>query len=165
MQATKKELIKAIEQHHDELIETACNRLQKLYGSHYEMIDYECHVEREEMFLNALLDGLRSQTPDSFLVFVDELSEIRSEEGYSLEEFQEAFNVVEDNLWDMLRTEYSGDDALVAMLLLISHVFRQAKDHLSRVYMNKALAAERELEHLRKKFRVYRKTPHHSHLQ
>jgi transcriptional regulator with XRE-family HTH domain len=163
MPTDKEQLITAIERHKEELIATNCRRLQQLRDSHYEIIDYECHLEREENFLNALLDGLRAETPESFLNFVDHLSEIRSEEGYSLEEFQEAFNIVEDSLWETLVARYPCDESLVKMLSLVSRIFRMSKDNLARVYLNEAFSAERELEHLRKKFRVYRRVAHQGH--
>ena len=86
MPPNKENLIAAIEHHKEEVIDTVCKRLQKLSSSHYEMIDYERHSEREENFLNALLQGLRDETPESFLTFVERLSEQRSDEGYTLEE-------------------------------------------------------------------------------
>lgn len=164
MPTDKEQLITAIERHKEELIATNCRRLQQLHDSHYEIIDYESHLEREENFLNAFLDGLRAGTPEPFLTFVDRLSETRSEEGYSLEEFQEAFNIVEDSLWETLVARYPCNESLVKMLSLVSKIFRMSKDHLARVYLNKALLAERELEELRKKFRVYRKVTQQKHL-
>lgn len=160
----KEHLMTAIETHRDELIEATCRRLQKLPGSHYEMIDYERHLEREETFLDALLQGLREEPPEAFLTFVAQLSAQRAEEGYSLPEFQEAFNVVEDALWDMLLTHFAPDAALVGMLSLVNALFRTAKDHLAQVFLQEALAAKRELEEVRKKFRAYRKVTKRGHL-
>ena len=131
MPTNKKQLIAAIERYKEELVAKNCRKLQQLHDSHYEMIDYESHLEREEGFLNALLDGLRADTPDSFLAFVDRLSEIRSEEDYSLEEFQEAFNIVEDNLWETLVAKYPCDEDLVKMLSLVSNIFRKRDVNLS----------------------------------
>ena len=161
MTAGRELLIKIIQQYHDELITTICRQLQQLHDSHYEVIDYECHVEREEQFLNALLDGLRQPTEGDFLNFVQRLSERRSDEGYSLEEFQDAFNVVEDSMWNILVREYGHNQAFIEMWSIIAHEFRRAKDQLAQTFLDKAHSAERELEHLRKKFRVYRKVGHH----
>lgn len=158
MPTDKENLIRAIKQHKDELVETTANRLQKLGSSHYEIIDYERHLEREEAFLNALLDGLQEDPPDSFIAFVEALSEQRSEEGYKLEEFQDAFNIVEETLCDTLKKHFTPDASLVGMLTVGRKFLRLAKDHVARVYLQEALSAERELENLRKKFRVYRKT-------
>jgi hypothetical protein len=157
MPTDKENVITAIERHREEVIDTVCKRLQKLSSSHYEMIDYERHLEREENFLNALLQGLQDKTPESFLTFVEHLSEQRLEEGYTLEEFQDAFNVVEDTLWDMLVTHFLHDVSLVEMLAIVSRLFRAAKDRLARVFLQETLSAQRELEHLQKKFRVYRR--------
>ncbi len=161
MTADRELLIRIIQQYRDELITTICRRLQQLHDSHYEVIDYECHVEREEQFLNALLDGLSQPTDIDFLNFVERLSEIRSDEGYSLEEFQEAFNIVEDSLWNILVREYGRNDAFIDMWSIMALEFRRAKDRLAQTFLDKAHSAERELEHLRKKFRVYRKVSHH----
>jgi len=157
MPTDKENLISAIEHHKEDVIDTVCKRLQKLSSSHYEIIDYERHLEREENFLNALLQGLRDETPESFLTFVEHLSEQRSDEGYSLEEFQDAFNVVEDTLWDMLVTHFPHDASLIGMLAVVGNLFRASKDRLARVFLQEALSAQRELENLQKKFRVYRK--------
>lgn len=150
-------LIKIIQQYRDELITTICRRLQQLRDSHYEVIDYECHVEREAEFLNALLKGLRKPAGTDFLTFVERLSITRSNEGYSLEEFQEAFNIVEESLWAMLSHDYGQDEAFIEMWSIAANLFRRAKDRVARTYLDKAQSTERELEHLRKKFRVYRK--------
>ena len=157
MPTDKENVITAIERHREEVIDTVCKRLQRLSSSHYEIIDYERHLEREENFLNALLQGLRDEIPESFLTFVEHLSEQRSDEGYTLKEFQDAFNVVEDTLWDMLVIHFPYDASLVGMLAIVSKLFRAAKDRLARVFLQEALSAQRELEHLRNKFRVYRK--------
>ncbi len=154
-------LISIIQQYRDELIATVCRRLQHLHDSHYEVIDYESHVEREERFLNALLDGLQKPAGSDFVNFVERLSETRSDEGYTLEEFQEAFNIVEDSLWKMLVREYGHNDAFIEMWSITANLFRRAKDRVAQTYLDKAQLAERELEHLRKKFRVYRKVGHH----
>jgi hypothetical protein len=164
MLTNREQLITALEQYKSELIGTVSKRLQKLEGTHYADIDYERHLEREETFLNALLQGLQDETPGSFLTFVDQLSEQRTNEGYSLQEFQEAFNIVEDTVWDTLVTHFSTEDSLIGMLAIVSKVFRTAKDLLARVYLRKALFAERELEEVRKKFRTYRKVTKRSHL-
>jgi hypothetical protein len=163
MTPDREQLISIIESHRDELITAICRKLQRLSDSHYAMIDYECHVEREEVFLDALLKGLRDPASHGFLDFVKQLSETRSEEGYSLEEFQEAFNIVEDCLWEKLVQDYERDDTFVEMLAIMIHIFRRAKDCLARIYLDKALLAERELEHLRRKFRAYRKASHAGH--
>ena len=160
MTPNKELLITTIQQYRDELITNICRQLQQLHDSHYEVIDYECHVEREERFLNALLDGLQKPSDSDFLNFVEHLSEIRSDEGYSLEEFQDAFNIVEDCVWSILVREYGHDDAFIDMWSIIAHAFRRAKDRVAQTYLDKAHSAERELEHLRKKFRVYRKVSH-----
>jgi hypothetical protein len=157
MPTDKQPLIDLIEQHRDALVDAVCKRLQKLQGSHYEFIDYECHLEREQTFLTAILDGLRDPQFLPFLEFVDQLTEQRLKEGYTLEEFQEAFNVVEDSVWEILVAHQPCSQALVEMLAMMAHLFQAAKDHLARVYFHKVVYAERELDELRKKFRVYRK--------
>lgn len=164
MTPDREQLIRIIESRRDELIATICRKLQCLSDSHYTMIDYESHVEREEAFLDALLTGLKDPASHNFLDFVKQLSETRSEEGYSLEEFQEAFNIVEDCLWDRLAQDYEHDDTFVSMLAITANIFRQAKDCLARIYLDKALLAERELEHLRKKFRAYRRASQAGHV-
>jgi hypothetical protein len=164
MPTDKARLITAIETYKDELVETTCRYLQKLHGSHYEMIDYERHLEREEAFLDAILQGLREETTESFLTYVNHLSAQRVEEGYSLQEFQTAFNVVADTLWNMLVTHFPPDDALVGMLALVNTLFRSAKDHLAQVFLQEALEAQKELEEVRKKFRAYRKVTKRSYL-
>ncbi len=155
MPRDKENLIAAIARHKEDVIDTVCKRLQKLPSSHYEMIDYERHLEREESFLNALLQGFRDE--ESFLTFVERLSEHRFDEGYSLDEFQDAFNVVEDTVWDMLETNFPHDESLVGMLAIVSKLFRASKDRLARVFLQEAFSAQRELEHLQKKFRAYRR--------
>jgi hypothetical protein len=157
MTTNNTQLIKIIEQYKDELTALICRRLQRLEDTHYADIDYERHLEREQSFLDALVLGLQRDRPDSFFTFVEELVEQRLDEGYSLEEFQTAFDIVEESLWDVLVAHLPPDQTLIEMLGTSTKLFRRAKDQLACVYLHKALEAERELEHLQKKFRAYRK--------
>jgi hypothetical protein len=163
MLVDKEKLIAIIEAHHEELVDLICQRLQKLPGSHYEMIDYERHLEREEAFLDGLLQGLREESPMTFGHFIDQLSEQRSEEGYSLAEVQMALNTVEDAWWDLLRANLPPDASLVNILVITRRFFRSAKDHLAQAFLRKALLDQKELAEVRKKFRAYRKVTRRNH--
>jgi hypothetical protein len=158
------QLSTAIEQHRQELIETVSKRLQQLEGTHYADIDYERHLEREEVFLNVLLQGLAHETPEVFLNFVDQLSDQRANEGYTLQEFQQAFNIVEDTIWEMLVREYAPDQSLIEMLTTFRRFFRAGKDRLAGVYLREADFTKKELEEIQRKFRTYRKMTKHGHL-
>ena len=58
MSHSKREFVNIIKERREELIDNVCNRLQKLLHSHYELIDYERHQEREQEFLDIILKSL-----------------------------------------------------------------------------------------------------------
>ncbi len=157
MTQNMKELIRTLEHNKDDLIESICNQLQKLNQSHYEMIDFESHHDREEAFLNAFLDSIQSNSPKHFYEYMEKLAQQRSDQGYSLREVQEAVNIVEQSIWDHLVSEKPAHFDLIEMLKITVYFFGQAKDHLAQVYLQRAQEAQADLQGLKQKFFVYKK--------
>ncbi len=151
----RKNLIVTISQHKAELIKNVCNRLQKLERSHYEVIDFERHQEREEAMLNALLKGMEEADYFTFLDYMEKIAGMRSNEGYSLDELQNATTVFEEELWHILTKFVPIEPSLVDMLAICNRIFGKAKDHLARTYLKEAVETRKELDDLRKRFFVY----------
>lgn len=156
MSTAKQYLIKAIEEHKDELVERICNRLQKFSQSHYETIAFEQLQEREEMFLNVLLQTLRDDNSASFPLYVRKLVEQRANEGYSLKEVEEAFDIIEDTLWEMVVKYCPLEESLIEVLALIKELFHKFKNTFAQMFYDEALKAEKQFGEIRKKFAEYR---------
>ncbi len=156
MNTVTEKLKQFIDDHRDVLVETTCNRLQKLYRSHYEVIEFDRHQEREIAFLAALVSALGENDPERFYNHMEHIAAERAQEGYGLDEVQDAVDTVQDTLWTLLINTSSLSDSRVEMLTLLNRMFRTAKNRLSRVYLDRTTAVEKELDDLRQKFYRYR---------
>ncbi|MBN2356944.1 hypothetical protein JXO59_12585 [candidate division KSB1 bacterium] len=155
MSPVDQQLAETILTHKETLIRDVCTRLEKLSRSHYEVIPYERHLEREEALLTALLKGLQQPEHGAFIDFIDHIGGLRSNEGYSLEEVQRALNIFEQELWSVLIRTQPVDGRLVAMLSLCNRLFGQARDHLAKIYLSRSQDIQTELNDLRVRFYGY----------
>lgn len=155
MDTVEQQLTETILTHKDALIRDVCTRLEKLSMSHYEVIPFERHLEREEALLAALLAGLQQPQYDAFIGFIDRIAGQRSSEGYALDEVQRALNIFEQELWSILSRTQEVDGRLVAMLALCNRLFGQAKDRLAQIYLSRSQDIQNELNDLKTKFYGY----------
>jgi hypothetical protein len=155
MPTARESLIGAIEEHKYEVIVRVCNRLQKFSYSHYETISYERHQEREELFLNVMLRQLRDEDSNSLNSYLEHLAEQRSNEGYSLQEVEEAFDIVEDTLWQVLAKYWPLEQSLIEGLTIIRKLFQEIKNSLGQLFLEEVLSAQK-FENILRKFTEYR---------
>lgn len=156
MPGVKQYLIHAIEEHKAELVERTCNKLQKFSQSHYETVAYEQHLEREELFLNVILHTLRDDRSESLPKYIKELVEQRTNEGYTLKEIEEAFDIVEDTLWEVLVKYCPLEQSLIEVLSTVRKFFREVKNSFGYLFLQDALTAQKQFEDIRRKFAEYR---------
>jgi hypothetical protein len=156
MPTAKEYLINAITEHKNELILRTCNRLQKFSHSHYETISYEHHQEREELFLNVILQKLREDDSASLARYIEHLVEQRSNEGYNLSELEEAFDIVEDTLWEVLVKYCPLEQSLIEVLSIVRKLFHETKNSVAQLFLQDALLAQKQVENIRRKFVDYR---------
>jgi hypothetical protein len=156
MQGLKIDLVAALNNHKDELIINVCKRLQQFSPSHYEVIDFERHQEREEEFLQVIHKALQEDDNHSLVEYMEDLAHRRSNEGYQLEEVQQAVAIFEDELWRALIASLPIQKELVDILAACNRAFGRAKDHLARGYLRKAMETQKELDDLSQRFYAYR---------
>ncbi|HPG39549.1 MAG TPA: hypothetical protein PLP19_00175 [bacterium] len=156
MTVANNKLYEVIEKHKDELITEICNRLQKLSSSHYEMIDFERHQEREEEFLDIIIKVIHENNERPLKIYMENLARQRSNEGYSLEEVQNAIRIFEEEFWDILVTHYPVSKELVELLTDCNMVFGLARDYFAQYYMDKTIAMQNELNSLKERFYKYK---------
>jgi hypothetical protein len=155
MNPSNKILVKIIHDHQDEMIANTCNRLQKISSSHYEVIDYERHVERELKALDALLKSIETKNCLHFNQYIEDIGTIRFKEGYRLNEVQGALRIFEEELWLLVKKYLAVEQPLIEMLSLCNWIIGEAKDHLAQVYLNKSLETGTQVEVLQEKFFKY----------
>jgi hypothetical protein len=148
-------LVQTIREHRDEMIANICNRLQKLAGSHYEVIDFDRLQEREETALSALVKSIETKDLLPLTRYIEETGTIRSSEGYPLSEVQNALRIFEEELWQMLIKYQPAEKPLIDMLALCNWIVGQAKDHLAQIYLKISLDKQAQLDALRDKFHNY----------
>jgi hypothetical protein len=162
MPTVKEFLINAIEDHKEELITRTCNRLQTFSPSHYEVISFEQHQEREERFLNVILGRLREEDEsESLSHYIEFLVEQRSNEGYSLVEIEQAFDIVEDTLWEVLVKYWPLEQSLIEALSLIRKFFHETKNSFAQLFLRDALTTQKQVSKIHQKFAEYREIHDH----
>ena len=155
MPTAREQLITLIEGHRDELVVRVCNRLQKFSYSHYETVCFEQHQEREELFLLVILQHLREGDSDVLLRYIENLVEQRTSEGYSLKEVEEAFDIVEDGLWQVLSKYWPLEQSLIEGLSILRKIFQEIKNSLGQLFLEDAISAQK-FDNIRRKFAEYR---------
>jgi hypothetical protein len=156
MRDKNQKLIKLIQEQNKILIDNICSRLQNMTGSHYASIDFERHQDREQLMLEALVQGLAEENHQSFLNFVEQLAGKRSLEGYSLAEVLQAVDIFAQESWHLLARRQKPSRDLLEMLYEINQIFGQAKNLLATIFLRQAGGAQAELDRLKEKFFVYR---------
>ncbi len=155
MPTAKQHLISLIQEHKHELIERTCNRLQKCPHSHYETISYEQHQEHEELCLNVILRTLRDDNSEILRRYIEELVEQRTNEGYSLQEVEQAFDIVEEMLWQVLSRYWPLEESLIEGLSIIRKIFQDIKNSLAQLFLQDVLTAQK-FDNIRRKFEEFR---------
>ncbi|MDZ7722900.1 MAG: hypothetical protein U5R06_08845 [candidate division KSB1 bacterium] len=152
----KTELIEEISAHFDEMIIKICNQLQKLSPSHYENIDFERHQEREEDFIHKVEHYLKINEPDDLLSYVRYLAEKRSNEGYTLEEVQQAFDIIEKELWRVITESSREHKDMINMLRVCRDLFARVRNEFARTYLKEQLKLQKRMNELKERFYIYR---------
>ncbi len=160
MTTVKQQLIALIQEHKEELIARTSNKLQKFTPSHYESVAYEQHLKREEWFLNVLLQTLQDDTCASLPAYVKQLGEERANEGYDLQELEEAFDIVEDTIWEVVTKYCPLEYSLLDMLALVRKFIREAKNSIGQHFLDEALTTQQHLHDMLGKFAEYRHKKH-----
>ncbi len=155
MPTTKEYLIRALEEHKDEVVIRVCNRLQKFSFSHYETICFEQHQERERQFLDVIITQLQNEQSDCLASYLEQLVDLRGNEGYSLKEVEEAFDMVEDTLWLVLSRYWPLEQSLLEGLSILRKLFQEIKNSLGELFLRDVLMMQR-FENIRRKFDEYR---------
>ncbi len=152
----KNYLINIIQSHKDELVESICVKLEQLSASHYEVIHYEHHLEREEAFIDAFVKSINEKEPLHFVQHMQMIAKQRSKEGYEIEEVYQAVDIVEETLWNLFVTELPLEKFLLTVLTMLRKNFNLARIELGKIYLNQAQQKQKELDDLREKFYIYR---------
>ena len=155
----KQHLIKTIETHREELIFRICRQLQQFAHSHYETLPFERHQEHEEWFLSVILETLRNEESEAVAAYHDELVRLRANEGYTLEELQRAFEIVNETLWQALAKYWPIEESLTDGMVILKKLFKEIHASLGPLYFRNSYAAPTEkFDYLRRKFAEYRHT-------
>lgn len=150
------DLINEIRKHFDEIIIKICNQLQKLSPSHYENIDFERHQEREEVFINEVQQFLKKNEPTELLDYIRELAEKRSNEGYTLQEVQHAFDIIEIEIWHVITTSGKDDQTIINMLKVCRDLFALVRNKYAQNYLQEQLKLQKRMNELKERFYIYR---------
>jgi hypothetical protein len=94
--------------------------------------------------------------PHGFDDYLCEILGKRIAEGYSLEELQRALRIFEELLWRLCAQERRDRDQLVRDLAVVTTIIGAAKDHLARVYLERA---QERIRQMQRKLDVFRGLP------
>lgn len=156
MLKAKKNLAQLIEEHFDEIVNHICNRLQKISPSHYEVIDFERHQEREEDFLNLIITTLKKNNNRAILDYITELANTRHNEGYSLHEVQQAINIIEEELWQSIIKSKWEKASIIQMLFECHRLLVLIRNQFAQAYLDKQIEFQKRMNELKERFYIYR---------
>lgn len=156
MPKPKTNLSKVIDAYYDETIDRICNRLQKLPRSHYEIIDYERHQEREEEFLDLIKHSLDKDNDRSLIKYMQELAQTRSNEGYTLDEVQRAIDIIEEEWWrTIIHCGWNKND-IIEMLYICNRMFTLIRNKFATAYLETQQQVQKPMDELKERFFSYR---------
>ncbi|MDZ7370522.1 MAG: hypothetical protein ONB12_05045 [candidate division KSB1 bacterium] len=156
MNRTKEKLLQILRRNFDQTVTRICNRLQKIRPSHYEIIDFERHQEREEEFLNLICNALEKDDLDSLKKYMAELANIRHNEGYTLEEVQKALDAIEEELWQTISRSGEPCEEIVAMLHEMNRLMVCMRNQFAVSYAAKQVDVQKRMARLKERFFIYR---------
>jgi len=153
----KQYLIKTIEDHREELILRICRQLQAYAHSHYETIPLERHQEREERFMDVILATLRDEQSEALSLYLEDLVVQRADEGYALQELEEAFNIVQETLWQALAKYWPIEESVIEGMVILKKLFKDVHSSLGPLYFQNSYKFSAEkFDGMRRKFAEYR---------
>lgn len=155
MKALEDVIIATLTANQNALISAVSSALQKYADSHYAVIAFEQHQDREEALLQAFLTSLQQPDHRAYLDYVVINAGLRSSEGYTLEEVQKALFFFEEAVWQTLMRAHPCDLELVEMLAYCTRIFTRGRDALAQIYLQKSMHTQNELDDLREKFQSY----------
>jgi hypothetical protein len=156
MTKQKETLLQVIRENFDQTILRICNRLQKISPSHYEIIDFERHQEREEEFLKQICDGIERENDELLKSNMVQLANIRNNEGYTLAEVQKAFDAVEEELWYTLTHCGRDNGEIIELLHELHQVMTLMRNQFAVSYADKQIDVQKRMAKLKERFFIYR---------
>jgi len=149
-------LLKVVETNFDNTVNRICNRLQKISPSHYEIIDFERHQEREEQFLSLICDALRNEDVGILEKHMISLADTRHNEGYTLKEVQSAIDAIEEELWHtIVHSGYENHD-IIDMLFECHRMMVRARNQFATSFAEKQIDTQKRMNKLKERFYIYK---------
>jgi len=149
-------ITKIIDTFFDETIIRICNRLQKIAPSHYEIIDFERHQEREEEFLRLLQDSFEKQHTDKVKEYMNNLAALRSKQGYAISEVQQAIDIIEEELWHTLINSGEDSQQVISMLYECHQLFTLIRNEFACAFVESQTTMQKYMTSLKERFYSYR---------
>ena len=156
MPNSKQDLLDVLDRTFENTVMRICNRLQKISSSHYEIIDFERHQEREEHFLRLICDALEEDEPGILKQHMIELADTRHNEGYQLDEVQTAIDIVEEELWKSIVESGYANDRILDMLFELHRIMVMVRNQFAASYSQKQIDAQKRMNALKERFYIYR---------
>lgn len=126
--------------HEQDLADTECDRLRRSDLPHYRTLDPDRLQERCRGLVAAFVASLAGR-PTLLGDYLEKVAADRVDEGYFLQEVQNALNFLEERGWQIVAAETPAPDQ-VAQLGVVTQTIGAAKDRLARVYLERQRRAE-----------------------
>ena len=139
------ELYPLLVQLESEVVEEAATVLRRSHVTHYEVVGSTLTHRRLEDLYGVVAEAVRSSDLATIGRYAESLARARWEEGFGIAEVQDAFNALEQALWQRLVVALPPQD-LPGALATLSSVLGFGKDSLCRSYV--ALATQRRVPSL-----------------
>lgn len=133
----------------DEIAERLASRLKSSNGPQYREPGLPELAHRARGFVAAFVASVAG-TPGRLAAHLEDVAAERDFAGFTLGEFQGALKLIEETAWRLVVEEMPAEHQIEALSRVTTAV-GAAKDRLARVYLERALRAETEIEQLRRR--------------
>ncbi|MFO7655264.1 MAG: hypothetical protein R6X25_15805 [Candidatus Krumholzibacteriia bacterium] len=133
----------------DEIAERVASQLKSSSSPHYRQMSVPELAGRARRMVEVFVDSIGG-APGRLAAYLEDVADVRMQEGFFLGEMQGALNVLEETAWRLVVDHIVGEHQ-VEGLSRVTTVIGVAKDRLAQVYLERSLRAETEAVVLRRR--------------
>jgi hypothetical protein len=126
-----------LKSHLDEIVESACEAMERTHLQHYERDGVLKTRERISILMSLTTDCVAQRKLGPMITHAEQIARERYNSGFDLWEVQTAFNVLEEGIWTRIFRNFPPTEYAEA-LGLVSTVLGAGKDTLARKYVSLA---------------------------
>ncbi len=129
------DLIELLQNKEDEIVDQALDSMMGSQLRHYEKVEPAKRRERLKTLYDVTLKCIVTMSMMPMVNYADKIAQQRFWSGYSLQEVQTTFNVLEESIWNRILAEMQPSESAKAVMLL-NNPLRVGKDMIAEKYLS-----------------------------